>query len=90
MTSQIPETRFLIIPMEYPVLRMPDRLTVLEAVQFKDLFHHLIAQTPTPEKVILDLNATQFMDSSGLFNTTDAADDLTSSVPLCGAYIGTI
>jgi len=25
MTSQIPETRFLIIPMEYPVLRMPDR-----------------------------------------------------------------
>jgi len=53
MTSQIPETRFLIIPMEYPVLRMPDRLTVLEAVQFKDLFHHLIAQTPTPEKVIL-------------------------------------
>ncbi|GAL92735.1 undecaprenyl-phosphate galactosephosphotransferase [Microcystis aeruginosa NIES-44] len=52
--------------MEYPVLRMPDRLTVLEAVQFKDLFHHLIAQTPTPEKVILDLNATQFMDSSGV------------------------
>ena len=66
MTSQLPETRFLIIPMECPVLRMPDRLTVLEAVQFKDLFHHLIAQTPTPEKVILDLNATQFMDSSGV------------------------
>lgn len=66
MTSQIPETRFLIIPMEYPVLRMPDRLTVLEAVQFKDIFHHLIAQIPTPEKVILDLNATQFMDSSGV------------------------
>ncbi|GBF52194.1 undecaprenyl-phosphate galactosephosphotransferase [Microcystis sp. 0824] len=52
--------------MEYPVLRMPDRLTVLEAVQFKDIFHHLIAQTPTPGKVILDLNATQFMDSSGV------------------------
>ncbi|MCA2552685.1 MAG: anti-sigma factor antagonist [Microcystis sp. M04BS1] len=66
MTSPIPETRFLIIPMEYPVLRMPDRLTVLEALQFKDIFHHLIAQTPTPEKVILDLNATQFMDSSGV------------------------
>jgi anti-anti-sigma factor len=45
---------------------MPDRLTVLEAVQFKDIFHHLIAQIPTPEKVILDLNATQFMDSSGV------------------------
>jgi exopolysaccharide biosynthesis polyprenyl glycosylphosphotransferase len=66
MTSQIPDTRFLIIPMEYPVLRMPDRLTVLEAIQFKELFHHLIAQTPTPQKVILDLNATQFMDSSGV------------------------
>jgi len=38
----------------------------LEAVQFKDIFHHLIAQIPTPEKVILDLNATQFMDSSGV------------------------
>jgi anti-anti-sigma factor len=66
MTSQIPDTRFLIIPMEHPVLRMPDRLTVLEAVQFKELFHHLIAQAPTPPKVILDLNATQFMDSSGV------------------------
>jgi anti-anti-sigma factor len=52
--------------MEYPILRIPDRLTVLEALQFKEIFHHLIAQTPTPKKVILDLNATQFMDSSGV------------------------
>jgi anti-anti-sigma factor len=66
MTSQIPEMQFLIVPMEHPVLRMPDRLTVLEAVKFKDVFHELVAQTPPPRQVILDLSETQFMDSSGV------------------------
>jgi anti-anti-sigma factor len=68
MTSQIPETRFLVIVAgtEYPVLRLPDRLTVLEAVRFKDIFHELLERTPSPRQVILDLSATLFMDSSGV------------------------
>jgi anti-anti-sigma factor len=66
MTSPIPETRFLIISREYPVLRLPERLTVLEAVQFKDLFDELVTGSPSPPRIVLDLSETRFMDSSGV------------------------
>ncbi|MEG3439876.1 anti-sigma factor antagonist [Pannus brasiliensis CCIBt3594] len=66
MTSQIPETRFLIVPQEYPVLRLPERLTVLEAVEFKDIFHEMVERAPCPKRIVLDLSETRFMDSSGV------------------------
>jgi anti-anti-sigma factor len=45
---------------------MPERLTVLEAVEFKDQCHQLLNQAVLPRKIILKFTQTQFMDSSGV------------------------
>ncbi|MGK7933774.1 MAG: anti-sigma factor antagonist [Microcystaceae cyanobacterium] len=47
-------------------IEMPQRLTVLEAVEFRDTCHHLLNQTVLPPKIILKFSQTQFMDSSGV------------------------
>ncbi len=68
MTFPIPETQFSIhyFLEEYPVLRLPERLTVLEAVQFKEIFHELLRQNRQYKKITLDFGATNFIDSSGV------------------------
>jgi anti-anti-sigma factor len=45
---------------------MSERLTVLEAVEFRDTCHHLLNQTRLPQTIILKFSQTQFMDSSGV------------------------
>jgi anti-anti-sigma factor len=89
MTSQIPDTRFLVTATDFPVLRLPDRLTVLDAVRFKDIFHELVERTPTPRKVFLDLSETQFMDSSGvgaLVHNLKAARQRQIELVLCNVH----
>ncbi|MBR8830269.1 MAG: hypothetical protein N5P05_003361 [Chroococcopsis gigantea SAG 12.99] len=68
MTSKIPETQFSLVHLfeEYPVLVLPERLTVLEAVQFKEIFQELLQQNQQYKKITLDFGATTFIDSSGV------------------------
>ncbi len=67
MTIQTPETPFPIAIVDnYPVMRMPKRLTVLEAVRFKQVCHQFLASGSLPEQLILDFGQTEFMDSSGV------------------------
>ncbi len=67
MTIQTPETSFPIVIIDnYPVMKMPKRLTVLEAVLFKQVCHQYLASGPLPEQLILDFKETEFMDSSGI------------------------
>jgi anti-anti-sigma factor len=67
MTTKTPEVDF---PITYhdnvAILQMPPRLTILEAVAFKEACHQLLTHPPLPTKLILDLSQTQFMDSSGV------------------------
>lgn len=67
MTTKTPEVDF---PITYhddvAIVQMPPRLTILEAVAFKEVCHQLLTHLPLPVKLILDLSATQFMDSSGV------------------------
>lgn len=51
---------------EIPQIPVPPRLTVLEAVAFKQSFQGLLQGNALPSKVILDFSQTTFMDSSGL------------------------
>lgn len=68
MTIQTPETPFPIVIVDnYPVMKMPKRLTVLEAVHFKQVCHQFLALSPSvPKQLILDFSETEFMDSSGV------------------------
>ncbi|WP_024750362.1 anti-sigma factor antagonist [Crocosphaera subtropica] len=67
MTIQTPETPFPIVIVDnYPVMKMPKRLTVLEAVHFKQVCHRFLASGSLPKQLILDFNQTEFMDSSGV------------------------
>lgn len=45
---------------------IPRRLTVLEAVSFKEIADNLIAENEDLEELILDFSQTQFIDSSGI------------------------
>lgn len=49
-----------------PVIQMPRRLTVLEAVRFKETCHQLLAQPFIPCQIILNFSQTLFIDSSGI------------------------
>jgi anti-anti-sigma factor len=67
MTSQIPNLNFPIIEIDQtPVVQLPERLSILEAVTFKETYHQLLEQKPLPATIILDCGQTQFMDSSGV------------------------
>ncbi|NEP57360.1 MAG: WecB/TagA/CpsF family glycosyltransferase [Symploca sp. SIO2G7] len=48
------------------VMPMPERLTVLEAVAFKEDCQALLQQTNTLEQIVCDFSRTNFMDSSGV------------------------
>ncbi len=47
-------------------LEISIRLSVLEALNFKQACEQLINANPTPKKIIIDFGQTTFMDSSGL------------------------
>lgn len=49
-----------------PQIPVPPRLTVLEAVAFKQSFQEFLQGNSVPSKIILDFSQTTFMDSSGL------------------------
>ncbi|MBH8553273.1 anti-sigma factor antagonist [Nostocaceae cyanobacterium CENA357] len=67
MTSQPTEAEFPITSLnETAVLQMPARLSVLEAVGFKQTFHDLTQADSHPKRIIIDFQQTTFMDSSGL------------------------
>lgn len=67
MASQLPEIEFPVtVSCDHSVICMPERLTVLEAVQFKQTFHQLLDQTSSPHLITLDFGATEFIDSSGV------------------------
>ncbi|MGL5877207.1 MAG: anti-sigma factor antagonist [Xenococcaceae cyanobacterium] len=67
MTSQIPNLNFPIIDINSnPVIQLPERLSILEAVSFKETYHQLLEQKPLPKQIVLDCAQTQFMDSSGV------------------------
>lgn len=67
MVSQPPDADFRVIfTNEVPVVQLPPRLSVLEAVAFKQTCQQLCQQTPVPSKIILDFSQTHFMDSSGV------------------------
>jgi anti-anti-sigma factor len=67
MTSQPTEAEFPITSLnETAILQMPARLSVLEAVGFKQTFQDLTQTDSYPKQIIIDLQQTTFMDSSGL------------------------
>lgn len=47
-------------------IKISQRLTVIEAVPFKELCHSIIEQSTSPKIIILDFNQTKFLDSSGI------------------------
>ncbi len=51
---------------EIYLVQLPDRLTVLEAVAFKDSFKQLCQEKPAPVRIVLDFGKTTFIDSSGI------------------------
>jgi len=66
MTLQTPETEFpIVFYNDLPVVQMPQRLTVLEAVAFKQTCHKLLDGV-VPAQIILDFKNTEFIDSSGV------------------------
>ncbi|MBD2345214.1 anti-sigma factor antagonist [Anabaena subtropica] len=66
MTSQPTEVNFLVtILNETVIVQVPIRLSVLEAVGFKQTCQELIRDSH-PKEIIIDFQATTFMDSSGL------------------------
>lgn len=67
MTSQPTEVDFPIISLnDTAIVQIPPRLTVLEAVAFKQTCQQLTEANSRPSQIIIDFQQTTFMDSSGL------------------------
>ncbi|AFY77053.1 MAG: anti-sigma factor antagonist [Hydrococcus sp. C42_A2020_068] len=67
MTIHTPETDFSVVYYNnLPVIQMPQRLTILEAVAFKEACHQLLDNNPTSQQMIFDFKNTEFIDSSGV------------------------
>jgi anti-anti-sigma factor len=67
MTSQPAEANFPITSLnETAIVQVPARLSVLEAVGFKQTCQDLIQADSYPKQIIIDFQQTTFMDSSGL------------------------
>lgn len=49
-----------------PMMQLPPRLTILEAVDFKTSFQQLLHQGNVPEQIVFDCSQTMFIDSSGI------------------------
>lgn len=67
MTIPISKADFTITSYNnYPAIQIPQRLTVLEAMTFKDTCHQLLETQPLPQQIIFDFDRTVFIDSSGI------------------------
>lgn len=67
MTSQPKEVNFpVMFSNDTAIVQVPVRLSVLEAVTFKQTCHEITQANPSPQKIIIDFHQTIFMDSSGL------------------------
>lgn len=63
----IPEADFQVTSInETYIVLLPPRLSVLEAVAFKKTCQELLASSSVPNKLVLDMSQTTFMDSSGV------------------------
>ena len=49
-----------------PIIQLPSRLSVLEALAFKQTCHQLLEQNSAIAQITLDFHQTQFIDSSGI------------------------
>jgi anti-anti-sigma factor len=49
-----------------PLIQTPERLTVIEAVDFKEKVSEILSQPSSPSSVVLDFGLTEFIDSSGI------------------------
>lgn len=67
MASPSPEVNF---PVHFhdnkAWVKIPHRLSVLEAVDFKSTCHNLVSGDQVPQAIILDFSETTFIDSSGV------------------------
>ncbi len=67
MTSQPKEVDFSVTSLnDTAIIEVPVRLSVLEAVGFKQTCHNLTQIASHPVQIIIDFHQTTFMDSSGL------------------------
>ncbi|MBW4650069.1 MAG: anti-sigma factor antagonist [Kastovskya adunca ATA6-11-RM4] len=67
MVDPTPEVDFKIMFCDgTPMMELPKRLSVLEAVAFKQACQRLCQDNDVPNKIVLDFNQTQFIDSSGV------------------------
>ncbi|MEQ8384845.1 MAG: sugar transferase [Coleofasciculus sp. A1-SPW-01] len=67
MGDSMSEADFKVILLhETPVMQLPARLSVLEAVAFKETFQQIFQNHPLPPKIILDFRQTTFIDSCGI------------------------
>ena len=67
MINETPETQFsLSLVQEIPVVELPERLTVLEAVAFKQTVTQLLSEDADSSEIVLDFSKTKFIDSSGI------------------------
>lgn len=67
MTSQLTQENFLVTCFqETAIVQIPTRLSVLEAVSFKQTCQDLTQGNTPPKEIIIDFHQTTFMDSSGL------------------------
>ncbi|MGI8501693.1 MAG: exopolysaccharide biosynthesis polyprenyl glycosylphosphotransferase [Hassallia sp.] len=67
MTSQPKEVDFSVTSLnDTAIVQIPARLSVLEAVTFKQTCQDLIEANSHPKQIIIDFHQTTFMDSSGL------------------------
>ncbi|NJO19337.1 MAG: STAS domain-containing protein [Spirulinaceae cyanobacterium RM2_2_10] len=67
MPSNVPEVRF---PVSFaggqPIVQLPARLSILEAVAFKTACQKLLRPEPAPDCLLLNFSETRFIDSSGI------------------------
>ncbi len=67
MPSDTPEVRFpVVLVAGEPVMQLPARLSILEAVEFKAACQPLLLTEPAPRQIRLNFGATRFIDSSGI------------------------
>lgn len=66
--SEMSENQFTIqfVDGNTPIMRIPQRLTVVDAMVFRETYEDLLPKTPPATKIILDFQGTRFIDSSAV------------------------